>query len=186
MRSRPGPFSSGRARLLDRYYTDYPAGRARGSLATPLQSNRRQHKLEKTISKHPDIPMNAPHSVAKEIGHYIAGRVFPGKSGRYADVFDPATGQVSGRVTLAGHSEVEQAIAAAKNAFPAWRGDFFIGAIAGQHLRRVRVRDGRATDQEILLRNRNERIRDVRVGPDGFLYLLTDDSEGKVLRVRPG
>jgi malonate-semialdehyde dehydrogenase (acetylating)/methylmalonate-semialdehyde dehydrogenase len=57
----------------------------------------------------------------KEIGHYIAGQVVPGKSGRHADVFDPATGQVSGRVALAGHSEVEQAIAAAKNAFPAWR-----------------------------------------------------------------
>jgi glucose/arabinose dehydrogenase len=71
-------------------------------------------------------------------------------------------------------------------AFPAWRGDFFIGALAGQHLRRVRVRDGRAVEQAILLRNRNERIRDVRVGSDGFIYLLTDEEEGKVLRLRAG
>jgi glucose/arabinose dehydrogenase len=72
------------------------------------------------------------------------------------------------------------------NAFPAWRGDFFVGSLVGQHLRRVRVRGGVATDQAILLNNRGERIRDVRVGPDGFLYLLTDEQDGKLLRVRPG
>ena len=65
--------------------------------------------------------MNAPHSAVREIGHYIAGRVVAGSSGRYGEVFDPATGQVSARVALAARGEVEQAIAAAKAAFPAWR-----------------------------------------------------------------
>ncbi|HZP92343.1 MAG TPA: CoA-acylating methylmalonate-semialdehyde dehydrogenase [Burkholderiales bacterium] len=65
--------------------------------------------------------MNAPHSAVREIGHYIAGRVVAGSSGRHGEVFDPATGQVSARVALAARAEVEQAVAAAKAAFPAWR-----------------------------------------------------------------
>jgi malonate-semialdehyde dehydrogenase (acetylating)/methylmalonate-semialdehyde dehydrogenase len=65
--------------------------------------------------------MNAPHSGIEEIGHYIGGHVVAGQSGRHGDVFNPATGQVSGRVALASRGEVEQAIATAKAAFPAWR-----------------------------------------------------------------
>jgi aldose sugar dehydrogenase len=68
--------------------------------------------------------------------------------------------------------------------FPAWRGDLFVGALTG-HLRRLDIEDGQILDQEILLQERGERIRFVRNGPDGFLWLLTDAEEGKVLRLEP-
>ncbi|MGE0828499.1 MAG: PQQ-dependent sugar dehydrogenase [Hyphomonadaceae bacterium] len=73
----------------------------------------------------------------------------------------------------------------AGEAFPDWRNDLFIGMLRGQHLRRVRVRDGAVVEQEILLADLGRRIRDVREGPDGFLYLLTDYEDGALLRVRP-
>jgi glucose/arabinose dehydrogenase/cytochrome c2 len=67
-----------------------------------------------------------------------------------------------------------------------WRGDLFLGALAGQHLRRVRVQNGKVVEQEVLLKDLKERIRDVRLGPDGYLYLLTDNTEGRLLRLLPG
>jgi glucose/arabinose dehydrogenase/cytochrome c2 len=67
-----------------------------------------------------------------------------------------------------------------------WRGDLFLGALAGQHLRRVRIKDGKPVEQEVLLKDLKERIRDVRMGPDGLLYLLTDNTEGRLLRLQPG
>lgn len=57
----------------------------------------------------------------KTIEHYINGKQVTGTSGRYADVFNPATGEVSGKVALANQDEVEQAVLAAEAAFPAWR-----------------------------------------------------------------
>ncbi|GAM98151.1 PQQ-dependent oxidoreductase of gdhB family [alpha proteobacterium U9-1i] len=71
------------------------------------------------------------------------------------------------------------------DAFPEWQGDFLIGALTGAHLRRVRVRDNIAVLEEVLLHDRLARIRDVRVGPQGHVYLLTDSDAGEVLRVRP-
>ena len=57
------------------------------------------------------------------ISHFIDGKVMPGAPGeRVADVFNPATGQVSGQVSLAGAAMVDQAVAAAAAAFPAWSG----------------------------------------------------------------
>jgi len=56
----------------------------------------------------------------KDIDHYIAGRVKAGSSGRAQDVFNPATGAVSGHVALANAAEVGTAVAAAQAAFPAW------------------------------------------------------------------
>ncbi len=70
-------------------------------------------------------------------------------------------------------------------AFPEWAGDFFVGALAERSLRRVRLRGGEVVLQETMLRGLNARIRDVRVGPDGCLYLVTDDANGSVLRLRP-
>ncbi len=55
-----------------------------------------------------------------EIGHYIGGQRVPGKSGRSQDVFNPATGAVTGQVALGSTAEVAAAVAAAKAAFPAW------------------------------------------------------------------
>jgi glucose/arabinose dehydrogenase len=70
--------------------------------------------------------------------------------------------------------------------FPAWKGDLFVGALALVHLRRIRLDGRRVAEQEVLLDGLNERIRDVRSGPDGFLYLVTDDpSNGRVLRLEP-
>jgi malonate-semialdehyde dehydrogenase (acetylating)/methylmalonate-semialdehyde dehydrogenase len=54
------------------------------------------------------------------IDHYIGGRVVAGTSGRAQDVFNPATGSVTGRVAMASRSEVDKAVAAARAAFPAW------------------------------------------------------------------
>src|SRR5262245_26267086 len=63
--------------------------------------------------------MNA--STITAIGHYIAGQVTPGHAGgRQQDVFNPATGAVSGRVALASADDVNRAVAAAQAAFPAW------------------------------------------------------------------
>jgi aldose sugar dehydrogenase len=68
---------------------------------------------------------------------------------------------------------------------PITTGDFFVGALKEQSLHRVRVRDGEVVLQETLLRDLKARIRDVRGGPDGLLYLLTDDANGALLRLRP-
>jgi aldose sugar dehydrogenase len=73
----------------------------------------------------------------------------------------------------------------AGNAWPAWRNSLFVGALAGQMLVRLSTRGESVTGEERLLANLGERIRDVRQGPDGYLYLLSDESNGKILRVRP-
>jgi glucose/arabinose dehydrogenase len=69
--------------------------------------------------------------------------------------------------------------------FPAWRGHLFVGALAGTMLVRLEVDGERIVREERLLRERGERIRDVRSGPDGALWLLTDSSSGKILRIVP-
>ena len=73
----------------------------------------------------------------------------------------------------------------AGDAFPAWRGDLLVGALRGRHLARLEMRDGRVVAEHRYLEDLGERIRDVRVGPDGFVYLLTDSDEGRLLRLRP-
>ncbi|WP_420347907.1 PQQ-dependent sugar dehydrogenase [Pelagibius sp.] len=69
--------------------------------------------------------------------------------------------------------------------FPEWQGDLFIGALAHLHLRRLEMEGGQVVGQESLLTGLNERIRDVRNGPDGYLYVLTDSSNGQLLRLEP-
>lgn len=71
------------------------------------------------------------------------------------------------------------------DAFPQWRGNVFNGALAGQHLRRVVLDGTRVVSQEKLLDGYGRRIRDVRNGPDGFLYLLVDDAKAPMLRLEP-
>ena len=56
----------------------------------------------------------------RQIGHFVGGKQVPGSSGRSGDVFDPNTGEVQAKVAFAGKSEVEQAIANAEAAQPAW------------------------------------------------------------------
>ncbi len=69
--------------------------------------------------------------------------------------------------------------------FPNWKGDLFVGALAHKHLRRLELEGKKVVEQEELLTNLDARIRDVRQGSDGYLYVLTDDSEGKLLRLEP-
>jgi glucose/arabinose dehydrogenase len=70
--------------------------------------------------------------------------------------------------------------------FPQWKGSLFNGALRAQFLSRLEIKDGKPVQEERLLQNLNERIRDVRQGPDGALYLLTDADGGRILRVTPG
>ena len=69
------------------------------------------------------------------------------------------------------------------DALAEWKGNLFVGALAGTALWRLTLEGNTVVGRERLLAERGERIRDVRQGPDGWLYLLTDSSNGKLLRV---
>jgi glucose/arabinose dehydrogenase len=69
--------------------------------------------------------------------------------------------------------------------FPAWRGNLFAGALKGQMLVRLTLDGERVVREERLLEGELGRIRDVRSGPDGFIYLLTDSGRGKIVRLEP-
>lgn len=69
--------------------------------------------------------------------------------------------------------------------FPHWQGDLLVGALRGQMLVRLALDGEKVLREERMLEGRIGRIRDVRSGPDGFIYLLTDDSEGALLRLEP-
>jgi aldose sugar dehydrogenase len=72
------------------------------------------------------------------------------------------------------------------NVFANWNGNLFVGGLRGAHLARLVVKDGQVIGHERLLDDLAERIRDVRQGPDGALWVLTDDgSDGKILRLVP-
>jgi glucose/arabinose dehydrogenase len=66
---------------------------------------------------------------------------------------------------------------------PAWKHSLFIGALTQMSLIRLELDGDKIVEEERLLTERKERIRDVRQGPDGRLYLLTDAANGKLLRV---
>ena len=68
--------------------------------------------------------------------------------------------------------------------FPRWKGNIFNGAMAGRQLRRVVLDGNRVVHQETLLEGR-ARIRAVEIGPDGYLYLLTDAPDGALVRLEP-
>lgn len=69
--------------------------------------------------------------------------------------------------------------------FPAWRGSLLVAALAERSVRRVPMTNGMPGPQEVLFKELGERLRDVRVGPDGAVYLLTDSPQGRVLKVVP-
>jgi len=71
------------------------------------------------------------------------------------------------------------------NAFPAWRGSLFVGALREQRLVRLVIKDNRVTGEEHLLTDRGQRIRDVRQGPDGALYVVTDQTNGELWKITP-
>ncbi|MBU3078791.1 PQQ-dependent sugar dehydrogenase [Sphingomonas quercus] len=68
---------------------------------------------------------------------------------------------------------------------PEWSGNLFVGALAGQHLARLVMRNGHVVGEERLLQDRRQRIRDVVEGPDGALWVLTDSNDGQLLRLAP-
>ena len=69
--------------------------------------------------------------------------------------------------------------------FPRWKGDLFVGALRDELLVRLRFDGEKLVKEERMLKGTPGRIRDVRQGPDGFLYLLVDSSRGAVLRLEP-
>jgi glucose/arabinose dehydrogenase len=70
------------------------------------------------------------------------------------------------------------------SAFPQWRGSLFSGSLAAMDVRRIELdKDGKVVRQERL--NIGKRVRDVRQGPDGHLYVLTDEDDGRILRIVP-
>jgi len=71
------------------------------------------------------------------------------------------------------------------DAFPAWRGDLFVGGLIARALVRLTFEGDRVTGEEHLLGGRDERVRDVRQGPDGALYVVTDSPDGELWRIGP-
>lgn len=69
--------------------------------------------------------------------------------------------------------------------YPSWKGQLLVGALAGESVSRLTLDGPRITSEERMLAALQERIRDVRQGPDGFIYLLTDSPQGRLLRLNP-
>ncbi len=70
-------------------------------------------------------------------------------------------------------------------AFPDWQGDLFVGGLASTALVRLELDGERVVHEERLLEPLKQRIRDVAEGPDGALYVATDEAEGRILRIVP-
>lgn len=70
-------------------------------------------------------------------------------------------------------------------AFPEWRGDLFVTSLVFNNVERLDMEDGEVKARIPMFQELGERIRDVRQGPDGHLYILTDSTQGRVVRVEP-
>jgi glucose/arabinose dehydrogenase len=69
--------------------------------------------------------------------------------------------------------------------YPGWKGNLFLGTLRGETLLRLELDGNSVVNEERLLGRANSRIRDVRQGPDGYLYVLTDSADGQLLRLQP-
>ena len=70
--------------------------------------------------------------------------------------------------------------------FPNWKGNLFIGALVNKEVRRLVIDNGKVINEESVFQEAGQRIRDVRVFSDGYIYLLTEsDEEGRLIRVKP-
>jgi len=69
--------------------------------------------------------------------------------------------------------------------FPDWQGNLFIGSLKFKLLVRLQLEGDKVVSEQRLLKNKLGRIRDVQVGPDGYIYLLTDATDGKLVRIQP-
>ena len=102
-----------------------------------------------------------------------------GEGNERADVVAPAAHWLPTSITPSGMAFVTS------ERYPGWKGQLFIGSLRAQALIRIELAGAVVVKQDRLLQNLNERIRDVRQGPDGYLYLLTDNADGRILRVLP-
>jgi len=66
-----------------------------------------------------------------------------------------------------------------------WKGNLFVGSLKFGYLDRIELKDGKVVAEHKLLADGKARIRDVKQGPDGLLYVLTDEADGKLLRLQP-
>ena len=71
------------------------------------------------------------------------------------------------------------------DAFPGWKGSILIGSLDPGRLVRLTLKDGKVAREERYLGDVDERIRDVQQGPDGLVYVVTDEDNGRLLRLRP-
>lgn len=72
------------------------------------------------------------------------------------------------------------------DAFPEWKGDFFVAALKSSLVARLDLYEGRMMHEERLFEDAvDARIRDITQGPDGYLYLLTDESDGAIIQIKP-
>lgn len=69
--------------------------------------------------------------------------------------------------------------------FPDWKGNFLVGALKYMQVQRLVMKDGKVTAHEVLADDIGERVRDVTQGPDGAVYLVTDDADGRIVRMSP-
>ena len=69
--------------------------------------------------------------------------------------------------------------------FPKWKGNVFVGGLSSQRIERVVPGNGSAASHDPLFMNLGQRVRDVRTGPDGYIYFTTDDAKGRFMRVEP-
>src|SRR5690606_4696694 len=71
------------------------------------------------------------------------------------------------------------------DAFPEWQGSLFVGGLKDTRLVRLELENDRVTGEEHLLADRGQRVRDVREGPDGALYVVTDEPDGELWKIAP-
>ena len=69
--------------------------------------------------------------------------------------------------------------------FPNWKGNAFVSSLKFGQLARLEMADNKVISEERLVNGAVGRIREVKEGPDGFLYILIDDANGKLLRLKP-
>jgi glucose/arabinose dehydrogenase len=71
------------------------------------------------------------------------------------------------------------------NKLPGWKNNIFSGGLSGLQLVRLEIKGDHVVAEEKLLRERCRRLRDVRQGPDGLIYVITDEANGEILRIGP-
>src|SRR5690606_655066 len=69
--------------------------------------------------------------------------------------------------------------------FPDWKGNFLAGALKFMHVQRLVMKDGEVVEKEVLAEDIGERVRDLKQGPDGAVYIVTDDANGRIVRMAP-